>query len=297
MRRTLWMLGVTAAVVVLLIVSFGVHRFIGADGEPVGPEANAAASASAQALDAERAALLERVAAKRAELDRMIGRTIPIPGGKFRMGDDEGNLNERPAHEVEVGAFEIDDVEVTVAAYQLCVSAGKCAAPGTGPACNWGHPDRRGHPVNCVDWKQALAFCQWAAKRLPTEKEWAFAARGPSSSRFPWGNQDPSQRPCWRRKAGDAGSLPGTCPVFEQAGDESPFGVKGLAGNVREWTGTAMCPYSRPDCESGSVVMRGGAWSDSDPLGVRAALRNSKPQDYRSGAVGFRCARDALAAK
>ena len=292
MRRTVWMLGVASAVVVLLLVSFGLHWLVGDGAEP-SAEGEASASASAMALDQERAALLERVAAKRAELDRMIGRTIAIPGGRFRMGDEEGNLNERPVHEVEVAPFEIDDVEVTVAAYQMCVSAGKCEAPGTGQACNWGHPERRGHPINCVDWRQAFAFCRWAAKRLPTEVEWEFAARGPQANRYPWGNKSPDDL-CWRRGERDAGER-GTCPVFEVPSDLSLFGVKGMAGNVREWTGSALCPYSRPDCKSGSIVMRGGAWNDADPLGVRAALRIGKPQDYRKDNVGFRCARDALA--
>ncbi len=288
------MLGVAAAVVVLLVVSFGLQHLMGA--QPVVEEdAAASAKASADALDTKRAELLERVAAKRAELDRMIGRSISVPGGAFSMGDASGNLNERPPHEVSVEPFDIDDVEVTVAAYQLCVGAGMCTPPGTDPGCNWGHPERRGHPVNCVSWHQAVAFCRWAAKRLPTEEEWELAARGPASERYPWGDDPPDQQLCWRRGGGDAGGPTGTCPVSEASGDRSMFGVEGLAGNVREWTGSAMCPYARPDCRTSTVVMRGGSWFDSDPLGVRAALRNGKPQDYRSDTVGFRCARDALA--
>jgi len=294
MRRTLAMLGVTGAVLLLLFLSFGLHRLMGTAEVVVNDDAAASASASAAALDSERAALLERVAAKRAELDQMVGRIVPIPGGKFRMGDNDGNLNERPASEVKVAPFEIDEMEVSVAAYQMCVGAGQCTAPGTGPGCNWGQPDRRGHPINCVNWDQALAFCRWAAKRLPTEKEWEYAARGPKATPYPWGDQTPDQQLCWRRGGGDGGPAQGTCPVSGLPGGESVFGVKSMAGNVREWTAAAMCPYSRPTCKSNTLVMRGGAWTDTDPLSVRAALRNSKPEDYRSETVGFRCARDVL---
>lgn len=287
------MLAVAAVVLALLVVSFGLHHLLGTDraeraqGEATSPWPESRAS--------ERVVLLERVAAKRLQLDSMVGRTVPIPGGTFRMGDDDGNHNERPSHEANVAPFEIDEIEVTVAAYQLCVGADKCTAPGTGIHCNWGHPERRNHPVNCIDWHQAQAFCTWAAKRLPTESEWEFAARGPRSARFPWGDHPPSPRLCWQRGDAEAATAQGTCPANTGLTDGlSPFGVRGLADNVREWTSTALCAYTRPDCTSTTMVMRGGAWTDTDPLGMRAALRNAKPLAYRSPSLGLRCARDVL---
>lgn len=283
MRRSLVMLGVTGAVMALFLVSFGVHHVL---GSPRG--ATEAGRSEGEDFDKRRAELLERVAAKRAELDRVVGRAVAVPGGTFTMGDEDGNFNERPRHEVRLAPFEIDETEVSVAAYQLCVAADRCTAPGSGPQCNWGQPDRRGHPVNCVDWDQARAFCLWAAKRLPTEQEWEYAARGPAGSRYPWGDTVPSSQLCWRRGA------EGTCASLGLAGGESIFGVKGMADNVREWTSSKMCPYVRSDCESTARVMRGGAWSDTDPLGVRLALRNGKEPTYRSESVGFRCARDGL---
>ncbi len=288
-RRSLWMLGVTGAVLTLLLVSFGVHHVLdfprGLEDAGVGDGEN---------FDERRAELLERVAAKRAELDRMVGRSVAIAGGTFWMGDDEGNFNERPRQAVRVGAFEIDETEVSVAAYQLCVAADRCTAPGSGSQCNWGQPNRRGHPVNCVDWDQAVAFCRWAAKRLPTEQEWEYAARGPAGLRYPWGEVAPTNQLCWGRGLADGGTEEGTCPALGMPGGESMLGVKGMADNVREWTSTKMCPYARPDCESTTMVMRGGAWTDTDPLGVRLALRNAKEPSYRSDSVGFRCARDDL---
>ena len=293
------MLAVAAAVLVLLLVSFLFQRLLGTDRvqEAQGdldlpPEAP---SSWAEPRTAERAALLERVAAKRLQLDSMVGRTIPIPGGRFQMGDDDGNHNERPSHEAKVAPFELDEIEVTVAAYQLCVGADKCTAPGTSIHCNWGHPDRRNHPVNCIDWNQAQAFCSWAAKRLPTESEWEFASRGPRSGRFPWGDHPPSADLCWQRGVAEAETAQGTCPANTGLTDgQSPFGVRGLADNVREWTATALCAYTRPDCTSTTMVIRGGAWTDTDPLGMRAALRNAKPPAYRSPSLGLRCARDVL---
>lgn len=287
------MLAVSAAVLVLLFVSFMIHRLLGHDRVELDPQG--ASPAGAEPKTSERAAMLERVAAKRMQLDSMVGRTVLVPNGTFQMGDDDGNLNERPRHEAKVVAFEVDEIEVTVAAYQLCVGADKCTTPGTSLHCNWGHPDRRNHPVNCVDWNQAHAFCAWAAKRLPTETEWEFAARGPGSNRFPWGDQPPSVGICWKRGVAEAETAQGTCPANTGLTDGlGPFGVRGLADNVREWTASVFCTYARPDCTSTSMVIRGGAWTDTDPLGMRAALRNAKPPAYRSPSLGFRCARDVL---
>lgn len=245
-------------------------------------------------MEQEKEELKRRIGERRAELDRMVGHMVQLPGGAFEMGANEEFANEQPVHHVEVPRLEFDELEVTVASYQLCVGAGKCTPPGLGPQCNWDKPERRNHPVNCVDWTQASAYCAWAAKRLPTEQEWEFAARAPDGRRFPWGAADPSTQLCWHRGESDAAPGQGTCAGGELAGDMSAFQVKDLGGNVREWTADTYCPYSRPDCESTSKAIRGGAWTDQDLPGVRAALRNAKPADYKSDSVGFRCVRGAL---
>jgi len=67
-----------------------------------------------------------------------------------------------------------------------------------------------------------------------------------------------------------------------------------MAGNVREWTSSVYCPYARPDCANTMIVVRGGAWSDDDPLAVRAAARERRAPDAAEDDLGFRCARDAL---
>ena len=81
--------------------------------------------------------------------------------------------------------------EITVGQYRACVQAGKCTKPKSKSDevnCNWGWPDREGHPINCVDWNQALAYCQWKDGRLPYEAEWEKAARGTDGRIYPWGS-------------------------------------------------------------------------------------------------------------
>src|SRR5262249_14179368 len=115
---------------------------------------------------------------------------IAVPAGSFRIGspEGEGSPSEHPQHEVTLSAYCIDRTEVTVAAYEACVAAKGCsAAPRT---VNWtsysaedverysrwcNRNDRPDHPINCVDWNQAVAYCTWKGRRLPTEAEWEYA--------------------------------------------------------------------------------------------------------------------------
>ena len=286
-------IGAGAALAILVLGAFfGVQKFrAGRDQQA------AAASASAQEqrnVEVKTDVLKSKVEERRADFDRMVGAVVRVPGGPFNMGANEDILNEQPIHKVTVPPFEMDETEVTVAAFQLCVGAGKCSPPAAGPQCNWAIAERRGHPVNCVTWNQAQDFCAWAAKRLPSEQEWEFAARGTDGRRFSWGTVEPFSQLCWRRGGADGGSGEGTCLAGQTPEDASPYFVKDMAGNVREWTASSYCPYSRTGCESSTKVIRGGAWPDVDVLGVRAALRNAKAPEYQSDTVGFRCVRGAL---
>ena len=284
-RPWLW---VVAAIAIVFVGVVGGTRYMTQAAQTAAQEVIHSARVEDQEEQEEkdRAVLREKISAQRARLDALLGATAPIPAGAFPMGADDGNLNEQPSHRVEVEAFELDALEVTVAQYELCVKAGKCKARGTDEGCNGA--DRAQHPANCVDRDQAAAFCTWAAKRLPTEEEWEYASRGTDGRAYVWGGADPSEGLCWRR--GKAG----TCPVSEGARDLGPLGVRGAAGNVREWTDSRYCPYSRKDCGAETWVIRGGAWSDEDPLGVRVTIRNGKPADYESANVGFRCARNVI---
>jgi formylglycine-generating enzyme required for sulfatase activity len=237
--------------------------------------------------------LRRRLAARRAEWDRRLGPMLAVPAGTFEMGADEEQNNEKPVHKVSVAAFELDESEVSVAAWQLCVGAGRCTSPATGARCNWGQPERRGHPINCVDWAQASAFCDWAAKRLPTEEEWEYAVRLGSGASYPWGKGEPSEPLCWRREE-SGGEGGGTCLLAEVQYDATPLRVRGMAGNVHEWTSSAYCPYTRKDCDAKARVLRGGSWRDRESHALRAMTRMYKATDFQADDAGLRCARNAL---
>src|SRR5262249_50656346 len=119
-----------------------------------------------------------------------------IPGGKFFMGSDDkkDEPHERPAHQVILSPYCIDTTEVTVAKYKACSDTGECKRAPTendwegidatshklyDPLCNIRDPEGRAkHPINCIDWGMADAYCRAVNKRLPTEAEWEFATRG-----------------------------------------------------------------------------------------------------------------------
>ena len=225
------------------------------------------------------------------------GGMVSIPGGSFLMGANDLTDDEKPPHRVTVGAFEIDLTEVTVAAYRACVDAGRCTdvfaytifneAPTTSAGCNWDKPDRGNHPINCVDWNQATAYCAFANKRLPTEREWEFVARGPKGSKYPWGDEAPGSQLCWS----GGGLRQSTCPVGSYREGASPFGVLDMAGNVWEWTSSAYCGPESTSCAGAARVSRGGNWLTATPARVRGASRHWIGPSTHDDNVGFRCAR------
>jgi formylglycine-generating enzyme required for sulfatase activity len=204
-------------------------------------------------------------------------------------------------HEAKLGAFCIDRTEVTVAAYKRCVDAGKCAAPYSGDpddlswvdeACNQLLPERLGHPVNCVDWKQAQAYCRWAGKRLPTQEEWELAAGRLDGRKFAWGNAPPGpdkanlrggdgdpERPLYAAKDG----WRWTAPVGSFPADTSPFGLVDMGGNVSEWTSTV-------DADWKWVFVSGGDFDVVMELRERVLIapHDSAPMS------GIRCTKGSL---
>lgn len=165
--------------------------------------------------------------------------------------------------------------EVTVREYEACVSAGSCSAPKTDwDTCNWtAQADRAAHPVNCVDWSQAAAYCRWTGSRLPAEGEWTSAIEG---------LQDDTSGICASREG------TGTCVAGSMAGDVSPAGIRDLLANVKEWTDTKeMLPDNVE-----SRVIRGGGWK-IDPMaaGLDGGTKNRetlRPTEYAAD-LGFRC--------
>jgi len=187
-----------------------------------------------------------------------------------------------------VDTYWLDATEVTLADYAACVAAGACTVPGVDPACDWGVSGRDRHPVNCVDWPQAAAYCAWAGKRLPEASEWEWAARGRDEGRtFPWGEAAPSC--AWAVMDDGAAGGPGcgaagTVPVGSKPAGASRDGVLDLAGNVWEWTSGAFDP-------TGELVQgRGGGWSYSLVRYFQASDAIAFDRIYWSINGGFRCA-------
>jgi formylglycine-generating enzyme required for sulfatase activity len=223
----------------------------------------------------------------------------PIPAGTFTMGSKEYDEDERPPHPVSVGAFCVDLTEVTVAAFSACVAKGMCKEAGAWDSCNGTRSYLQDHPVNCVDWGQADTYCraQVPAKRLITEEEWEYAARGGSEQRlYPWGDKAPASQLCWNGTGNDRREKDWarTCRSGSYTAGDSRWGLHDMAGNVWEWTDTWYCPnYASKDCAKEKRVFRGGAWSGSSPLSMRASDRGKGAPAVSYDDVGFRCARTA----
>ncbi len=209
---------------------------------------------------------------------------IALEGGTY-----SSSLTRQP---VTVSGFFVDAIEVTVAAYERCVKAGACSSEGLaippgGPLsglCNWGALGKREHPINCVTWEQASAYCRHKNKRLPSEEEWEWAARGRArGSVYPWGNELPvSARVCWQPLS----KLTGTCRVASFPYGASRERVFDLAGNVWEWTSTAREVDGHTE-----RVLRGGSFEDMNPRRVQASSRYSHNPERVDPTIGFRCAR------
>lgn len=240
-----------------------------------------------------------------------------VPGGNFLMGcnkkvDQHCNQQDKPLRTVHVDRFSIDMTEVTVAEFAACVAARGCSAEGSttpfwndemeldnGEDCNWAKAGREQHPMNCVNWKQARAYCEWAGKRLPTEKEWEKAARGTDGRKYPWGNNgyeprgplvaniaDQSMKrkhPDWSF-ANDAAQnddqYAETAPVGSFPAGASPYGALDMVGNVSEWV---------TDKYGFGFAVRGGSYG-SAPNHARTSYREWNEDRVRLETLGFRCA-------
>ena len=227
--------------------------------------------------------------------------------------------------------FCIDEFEVRVDAYKACSDGGDCKRATTtnewdgisahereayDPLCNIRDAEGKAkHPINCVDWDMSEKFCREAGKRLPTEAEWEFAARGPDGRKYPWGDDPPGPthinacgKECvaWGVKNGidekamydlDDG-FPNTAPVGSFPKGASRYGVKDVVGNVWEWVADWYGPYTSdeqkapkgPDTGDERVI-RGGAWNGSYASWVRPTFRYKDAPAKRSYGIGFRCAK------
>ncbi len=264
---------------------------------------------------------------------------IAVPGGAFVMGSSEKVADDdEQEHEVTLSPFCVDRTEVTVAAYRDCTRRERRGArcPAEVPAavnqcggsqslrwsdwCNGGAKDRDDHPINCVDWHMADTYCRWAGKRLPTEAQWEYAARGTTGRKYAWGNEPPG--PAWLNACGQEcrdmfqkAGTPGwdmlypspdvwatTSPVGAVSGDRSAFGVHDMGGNVAEWVAdwyvraypaqTTDPVHDGKPRDDPERAQRGVSWLGNAPRNARAAYRWSEPEESRCVHVGFRCVSD-----
>ncbi len=237
---------------------------------------------------------------------------VSLPSATFAMGSDTGLPDERPAHAVAVKAFSIDVRPVTNAEFAVFLNTlgGGVKNAKAERLFDDDDSDARIHkaggkwqadtgwetkPVIEVSWYGARDYCAWAGKRLPTEAEWEYAARGAAGRTYPWGEDPPSPE-----RARYATGYRAFVPVGSLVKGATPEGVFDLAGNVHQWTSSMVraYPYRTDDGREeqdkpADRVTRGGA-ADTGPDTLRATWRGATvSRNPRAGHhnIGFRCAR------
>jgi len=242
---------------------------------------------------------------------------VYVSPGTFMMGEEGDRDDAIPVHKAEIKGFFLDKCEVTVTQFGEFVkatgyvtdaeSAGSSRAfdkdkkvvPIAG--ATWIHPygDDRvpdpQSPVTQVSWNDAVVYCSWAGKRLPTEAEWEYAARSNDGRFYPWGSQWDEKRCSNTFNSGMAVAKVGSFP-----GGTGPFGTMDQAGNVWEWCQDyyqrdyyAVSPVKNPLCDtpSGARILRGGSFT-SHPVHCKSTYRYYSAPEKGYIMVGFRCAKD-----
>jgi sulfatase modifying factor 1 len=220
-----------------------------------------------------------------------------IPDGRFDMGSEAGQDNERPVHRVWVDSFYLAECQVTNAE---CVEYLKATGENAPPLLrdpNFNHPEQ---PVVSVSWFEAVKYCEWLSGisgrkyRLPTEAEWERAARGGFEGKlFPWGNDPPQLLANYteRWKTG---------PEPVRRSSPNGFGLYDICQNVHEWCSDwyqpdyyAHAPERNPQGpDTGQRrASRGGSWRHHIKV-TRCAARSSIPPEFQYADYGFRVACD-----
>jgi formylglycine-generating enzyme required for sulfatase activity len=243
-----------------------------------------------------------------------------IPAGEFTMGSTPKEADqvfahcqkitnnqcqrgwftaETPQHQVTLGAYYIDQTEVTNAMYAKCVSEGVCKEPSNKGSSNYGNSDFGNHPKTYVNWNMAKTYCEWRGDRLPTEAEWEKAASWDDATKtkrkYPWGNSiDCSYANCFDSE-NNKNCMEGTTAVKSYPSGKSFYGAYDMAGNVSEFVSNWYDVYPGGDKNASSYfgqtyhVRRGGSWNGD--IDFRSAFRDFSNLDGISNYVGFRCAR------
>ena len=210
---------------------------------------------------------------------------VPIPGGEFLLGQEDGRDEERPTHRVRIAPFRLCRYQVTnaVAQVHLSVPAGRLDLP-----------------VTSVSWFDAVDFCarlskQWGFPvRLPTEAEWEFAARGGLEQKlYPWGDEPPTTRPRYAERWHT-----GPEPIAQS--EPNGYRLFDMCENVHEWCSdwydpryyeTSPADNPRGPKTGTRRASRGGAWRHHIKI-ARCAARSSIPPEFRYADYGFRVAAD-----
>jgi formylglycine-generating enzyme required for sulfatase activity len=217
---------------------------------------------------------------------------VAIKGGCFKMGTDKGDDDEGPAHEVCVSDFKMGKHEVTQRSFQARMKSNPAQTIGADL------------PADSVTWFEAVEYCTTQGKRLPTEAEWEYAARGGTQTEYYTGDSMTGKQAnfCDKNctlnirdeKADDGYALtakPGSFPP-------NPFGLYDMAGNLAEWVSDWMLEnYYRQSPKKNPQgpkigdykVVRGGSWETKVDM-LRSTSRYSLMPDYRMIGFGFRCA-------
>jgi formylglycine-generating enzyme required for sulfatase activity len=186
-----------------------------------------------------------------------------------------------------VATFTLDRTEVTVDAYARCVAAQACDPASTGPGYNWAQPGRERHPINGVSASMAERYCEWVGARLPSEREWAWAACGREENRpFPWGGAPPTCELAVMTEDRSGCGLGHTADVGSRPEGRSRDGVLDLAGNVAEWVENSATGPT----EVWAVVVGGGFSETAGSLGLDHRLSRLPPHFTVNTSIGFRCA-------
>ncbi|MFQ5646026.1 MAG: formylglycine-generating enzyme family protein [bacterium] len=218
--------------------------------------------------------------------------TDPEEGARFSKNVDAPYLREEPKHKVSIPGYYIDKYEVTNEQYNEFLLATHHSRPvywKKFDLLKWSR-----HPVIFISWNDARSYAAWAGKRLPTEAEWEKAARGTRGRIFPWGDS------WFKKKLTGIGEY---YPIDQISSfDVSPFGVRGMAANVSEWTADIFAPfkgsaYRDENYNKGMRVIKGGSYDNPGHYNTaffyRSANRKAGIPENPYMDVGFRCALDA----